>query len=107
MASKETPVEEPVVISKIFGKINNRPTKKEFQQELLESDMENMSRAMYGNPNTNKKETKGNKLLGSDMDKMSRAMKGDSNTLNKKATKVDKHLAKMLANHPKLRYTSA
>ena len=41
------------------------------------------------------------------MDKMSRAMKGDSNTQNKKATKVDKHLAKMLANHPKLRYTSA
>jgi hypothetical protein len=44
--TKEIPQEEPVVISKIFGKIKNRPTKEEFQAELLASDMDNMSRAM-------------------------------------------------------------
>jgi len=41
------PDEDDVPVSKIFGrKLKNRPTKQEFEEELLDSDLNNFTKAL-------------------------------------------------------------
>ena len=77
--TKTTPKkEEDVVVSKLFGKITKRPTKKQFAEELLEGDMTNMGRVVTGDEKN----------------------KGDIKLR-------EMHLARMIADYKKICYTDA
>lgn len=43
------PNDDDIPVSKIFGrKMKNRPTKQEFEEELLDSDLNNFTKALQG-----------------------------------------------------------